>query len=380
MPIEGPIRELGVSDLLQLLCVSRRTGDLTAVHARSESSLTIRLEEGMIVGVAGLPPELRLGRLAVLWGRTSESEVARALTRQRSMAARRLGEILLEQDAIGEAEVRRLLDFQVAETIFEMLRWDDGQIGFQDEPPRSEGVIDIRLTTDSVLLDAVRRMDEMAEITGVDARLDPLPRLAEQGNGTAAVLSLRPLEWAALAEVDGTRTLRGIARALGRSELEVARALQALIVAGVVEMRITAERSSPAEPGTDDPVRSAIEAVTGFISSGDLVEANRRIEALLLRNPDSAMVHTLKGIVETKSGDAEGGLRHFDRAIEIDPLHEPAYFHLASALVGRGELKRARREIDTFLALASPADPRRSRANVLLAGLTQTLGALEESE
>ena len=109
MPIEGPIPDLGVSDLLQLVTLSRRTGRLDATGSGGEAWYTLWLEEGQIVGQAASEPELRFGRIAVLREGVSEEEVAGALSRQRQVAGRRVGELLVEQGAIDPGGVRELV-------------------------------------------------------------------------------------------------------------------------------------------------------------------------------------------------------------------------------------------------------------------------------
>lgn len=383
MPIEGPIPDLGVSDLLQLLTLSRRTGRLDATRTSGEAWLTLWLEDGQIVGQAGSEQDLRLGRIAVLREGVSEEAVTSALAEQRRAPDQRLGELLVDRGAIDGDAVRDLVRFQVEEGLFRLLRWTKGRLHFQEEDPRPAGSLDLRFSTDSILLDAVRRLDEWRMVTGVVDEEDPIPRLIEMDPGSATEVALSPLEWETLAEVDGRRSLGAIARRLARFELEVARAVRALLAARVVELPGVGEGvvasllggggGQPSEPASDDPIESG----TGAFDAGDIVEAGRLADRALVRQPDSVAANVLKGKVMQREGSLPEAVHHFDRAIELDPLHEPAYFHLASALVRCGELGRARGALDTFLALAAPEDPMRSRAAVLLSGLTQTLEALD---
>jgi hypothetical protein len=383
MPIEGPIPDLGVSDLLQLLTLSRRTGRLEATRTSGESWLTLWMEDGQIVGQASSEQDLRLGRIAILREGVSEEAVAGGIARQRATPDRRLGELLVDEGGLDGVAVRELVRFQVEEGLFRVLRWTMGRLHFQEEEPQPAGMLDLRFATDSILLDAVRRVDEWRMLTGVTGEADPIPRLIEADPSSATEVVLSPVEWETLAEVDGRRSMGAIARRLARHELEVARAVRGLVAARVVELPSVAADVVASllgvadghlhEPDGDDPVDDGLKA----LDSGDVEEAGRLADRVLARHPDSAAANVLKGMVMGRGGDLSEAVRHFDRAIELDPLHEPAYFHLASTLVRRGDLGRARGVLDTFLALAAPDDPMRSRAAVLLSGLTQTLEALD---
>lgn len=387
MPIEGPIPDLGVSDLLQLIALSRRTGRLEAFRTPGETPYILWLEEGQLSGQSGSTPDLLLGRIAVLRADLSEADLGEALTRQRAAPERPLGEFLVEQGAIDPSRLRELIRFQIEEGLFRLLRWSEGRLRFQDDEPRLHEGVRVRLPTDSLLLDAVRRVDEWRLATGCSSDLDPVPRLVDQEVGAAPVMALTPSEWETLAEIDGRRSLREIAGGLARAESEVAKAVRGLVAARVVEI-------SAADEGNEEPsvrnvlffdserrVRTAqdetLEAAAVALAAGALEEAGESVDTFLDRHPGSVAGHVLKGAILTRQGQMDDAVQVLDRAIALDPLHEEAYFHLAAALVRRGHLGRARGALDTYLALAAPDDVLRPRANVLLAGVAQTLEALD---
>jgi hypothetical protein len=238
MPIEGPVHELALTDLLQLLHLSRKTGRLSVRDGAGQSPVTLDLHEGALIGADRGVASSRLGRLLFLAGRASAAEVRAALEEQRARPGRRLGSILVEQGAVTRADVERQLRFQVEETVFDVVRLQSGHFRFEEARPADPGPIPLRMPTDAVLMDAVRRMDEWMEVTSTASEADPVPLLAPAAPGPA--LDLAPLEWEVLGEVDGERTTRAIAQALGRGELEVARALRSLAAAGVVTMATVA--------------------------------------------------------------------------------------------------------------------------------------------
>jgi hypothetical protein len=376
MPIEGPVRELAVSDLLQLVFLSRRTGRLFVKDEGTGRGVVLELENGALAGATGTGPEARLGRLLVGSGRATDAQIARALDDQRNNPDRRIGEILVANGAVRAAEVERHLRFQVEEAVFDLMRWQDGFLRFEEMPVSTGRSIEIRLPTDGVLMDAVRRLDEWAEVTATAPDPDPLPRLAAGGSGPGHPLTLAPPEWEVLAKVDGQTSLRKIALGLGRSELEVARAIFSLATAGVVEVTSRPAYGRGPESTEMDAEAGAIET---DLAAGHLDEAERRVRQLLATRPGAAALHVLNGRVMAGRSDWPAAIGAFQRAIEIDPLLPTAYFHLARASVRNGDLSGAGRALGTYRRLPDGSLKRRGVAERMAAGLAQLVGGLEEA-
>src|SRR5688500_1777783 len=176
MPIEGPVEELALADLLQLLHLSRRTGELS-VRAEDGTRVALLLETGALTGARAGDPELRLGRLLQRAGKVEESQIQRALERQRRSGVRRIGELLLEQGAVAVSDVERALRFQIEEVVLDLMRWRNGELRFEESLETEPGAIEIRLPVDAILMDAARRLDELNAVVPEDEG-DPLPRLA----------------------------------------------------------------------------------------------------------------------------------------------------------------------------------------------------------
>jgi tetratricopeptide (TPR) repeat protein len=375
MAIEGPVRELALSDLLQLLFLSRRSGNLFVRDDTGGQAVVLELEHGSLTGATGTSPETRLGHLLIGSGRATDGQVRRALGTQQVTPDRRLGEILAELGEVRAAEIQRHLRFQIEEAVFDLMRWKEGHLRFEEGEPRESGLIEVRLATDALLMDAVRRLDEWAEVTASAPNPDPLPRLAIAANGASASLSLQPLEWEVLGKVDGETSLRRIARGLGRGELEVARAIYGLATAGLVEM---GSRTALSVDSGSDLMEEEIRAAEAALVEGRVGEAELRVQPLLAMRPGAAALHVLRGRILASRHEWDAAMRTFDRAIEIDPLLPTAYFHLARAAARAGDLGRAGGALGTYQRLPDNSIARRNAAEKMAAGLEQLLGGLEE--
>src|SRR6266702_1307388 len=234
MAIEGPLRELGIHDVFQLLDLSRKTGALRVTSELRHNQGTIFFEEGTIIFAEIRSNPHPLGGLLMRTGKITEADLERARDmQQRQGDKRRLGEILVSLGALTPRELQRQVRFQIEEVVFEVMSWREGYFSFTEGPlsdvPTEAAV---RIPTEALLMEGARRIDEWSRIESRIPHLGVVPALAPAQEGGEGELDLLPPEWEMLAMIDGARDVRAIAAELGRSEFEVAKTLFGLASAG----------------------------------------------------------------------------------------------------------------------------------------------------
>src|SRR5216684_6193121 len=118
MAIEGPLRELGIHDVFQLLDLSRKTGMLRVTSELRHNAGTISFEDGAIIYAEIRSNPHPLGALLLRTGKITEADLERARDmQQRQGDKRRLGEILVALGVITQREVERQIRFQIEEEI-----------------------------------------------------------------------------------------------------------------------------------------------------------------------------------------------------------------------------------------------------------------------
>ena len=100
MAIEGPLKELSIQDVLQLLDLAKKTGVLTVRSDRWNDEAIVHFSKGEIVFAVRRRSTRRLGQLLMRAGKLTQRELDRALEIQRTNPTRRLAEILLEMGSI----------------------------------------------------------------------------------------------------------------------------------------------------------------------------------------------------------------------------------------------------------------------------------------
>jgi hypothetical protein len=311
---------------------------------------TIYFDDGAVIYAEIRSNPHPLGGLLLRSGKISEADLERARDMQaRQGDPRRLGEILVAIGAVSPRELQRQVRFQVEEVVFEVMGWREGYFSFTEGPlsdVNTEAMV--RISTEALLMEGARRIDEWARIEKRVPHLGVVPTYAPAAEG--GDLDLLPPEWEVLALIDGERDLRAIAATLGRSDFDIAKTLFGLESAGLIVLVDpgTAPRGRTSAP---DAVALVAEAEEAFVRQ-DLDRARAAAERAAAAQPHHPSVHLLLGRVHFAAGRPADAVEELRRALRLDPLLVPAYRLLGYALVQVGRFPEAVEQWDQWERLA----------------------------
>jgi tetratricopeptide (TPR) repeat protein len=369
MAIEGPLEELSIQDVLQLLELANKTGVLTVRSDRLNDEVIVHFNRGAIVFGVRRRSTRRLGQLLIRAGRLTQRELDRALELQRSDPTRRLAEILLEMGSVNEEELERQLRFQMEETVYEIMAWEEGYFKFEERSEIGEQRLLARVRVESLLMEGARRIDEWTRLEARVPNAEAVPVLAQPNERDTTPLDLKPDEWEVLAEIDAERDVRRIAADLGRSEFDIAKIIYGLVSTGVV---LVQERQSRVP---ELQLRQAAEHVESLLRAGKVDEAQKLAGELETSYPERVELALLAGRTLLAQNRLRAATEAFSRAVMLDPLSAEAHYRLGFAAVHTGELQRAMSAWETFVRLSGNGESRQLVAQALAAmrELTQVL-------
>jgi uncharacterized protein DUF4388/tetratricopeptide repeat protein len=340
MAIEGPLRELGIHDVFQLLDLSRKTGRLRVTSLLRDNEGAVYFDSGRVVAALIRSNPHPLGTLLMRAGKVAEGDLARARAMQAGdPQPRRLGEILVSIGALTTKELERQVRLQVEAVVFELMSWREGHFSFS-EGQLGEIPADAltSISTESLLMEGARRIDEWARIAHKVPHLDMIPALAAIDETHPSLLDLLPHEWEVLAMIDGRADLRTIATALGTSDFDVARIAYGLLSTGVIDLR---ERPRVTNAGADMPAENTLDAARKALRERRLPDALRLATRAAADAPDSLETRLVLARVlleERRDAEAEEELQ---RAQEIDPASALPLVERGRFAARRGALRDA---------------------------------------
>ena len=236
--LAGNLSEVQPSELLNFLHQAKRTGVLLARSGDTERGVV--LLEGNVAWACSNHPGERLGEMLVRGGAVERSQVDEALAEQGRLREKkpdagqvRLGQLLERRAGVKPEAMARALRHQVVEIFLGLLLLKSGAFVFLSGGDVKKLPADLGLDTEALLLDGLRRLDEMEELRDklplFSVRVAParkaLPKGTDGGRFSEEARLLLP-------HLDGKRNLAAAAAAAGLSEYEGTKAAFKLLEGG----------------------------------------------------------------------------------------------------------------------------------------------------
>ena len=269
MAFEGTLKDFALPDILQLISLQRKTGVLTL--DAPDDAATVYFQGGAVVGARfpRQPLEDRMRRLLPLRGLVTEAQMDEAEQAQ-AETGQRLWNVLVQRRLIPKEAWDQAVALEVQERLYRLLGWREGTYRFETRTSLDLGEGRIPpLTTQTLLLEGFRRLDEWPAVARRIPRLEGVLRLVRP-NEEIDLSALSERECRVLALVDGRRRAVDVADASGLGEFEACKALASLVEAGIVGLA----PDSGGEPAAAAPAATAARrfafAWTGWTGWGAL--------------------------------------------------------------------------------------------------------------
>jgi len=251
MALRGNLKDFSLPDVFQLVTFSRKTGVLRI--EREDGALgSVWFRDGDVFFAQSNWHTEPLGERLVRAQRLTPQALDRALKLRsgEGESGKRLGQILIDEGYITDKVLESFVSEQIQETIFDLMRWDEGDFDFEAMPEAVEEDIGLSVSIENVIMEGSRRLEEWTRIKKKIPSVDVVFKMATApGEGTFEI-SLKPMEWNLLLLVDGTRSVAELAHETDRTDFEVARIIYGLFSAGLLEFatdeeveRLRAERA-----------------------------------------------------------------------------------------------------------------------------------------
>ncbi|MEP6992845.1 MAG: DUF4388 domain-containing protein [bacterium] len=354
MAIEGPLRELGIHDVFQLLDLSRKTGALRVTSELRDDAGDVLFDGGRVIHASIRSNPTSIERILRQAGKIGDAEMdaANALPAEPALG---LGDRLVLSRAITQRELARQLRMAIENVIFELMSWREGFFSFEERPVADVPVdARIRISTESLLMEGARRIDEWSRIADKVPSLSVVPSLAPVDEERDAVLDLLPHEWEVLMMIDGERDLRALAGSLGSSEFEIAKIAYGLVSTGVIVLRPTERVSAGVLAAQSDSI-AALALVEEALAGGRPEDALAAARAAIVAGPDATAARLLAAKALGRLARHQDAVDELRRAVQADPITPDVHLQLGFAAARVGDFANARASWDHFLRLAPAA-------------------------
>lgn len=262
MALRGNLKDFSLPDVFQLVTFSRKTGVLR-IQREDGAEGSVWFRDGDVFFAQSNWHTEPLGERLVKAQRITPQALKRALEVRSGEPedGRRLGQILIDEGYITEKVLETFVSEQIQDTIFDLMRWDEGDFDFEAMPEVVDEDIGLSVSIENVVMEGARRLEEWTRIKKKIPSMDVVFKMATApGEGTFEI-SLKPIEWQLLLLVDGTRSVAELATETSRTDFEVARIVYGLFSAGLLEFATEEEiERNRAERAEREAKQAEIEA------------------------------------------------------------------------------------------------------------------------
>jgi len=347
MAIEGPIKELSLMDLFQLLAMSRKSGVLTLDCTRNVGQ--VFFVSGNIIRSTLQQGQEKLGQMMLSSGKLSKDQLDILLKEQASAKQKKkIGALAVVRGFATKNAVGAMLKTQ-EETVSTIMSWQEGYFRFEDMELVPDPDLAFVQITENVIMEVSRRLDEWSKIQSKLPDLDMVLTLAPGSDLTSARLDLRPEEWLILANIDGQKTARQVIASVGGREFETAKVIYGLCATGLV--KATALKG-PLSLDIQEPVMDPIKTGLELIKKDQLEKAIETFSEILIKEPDSPLAHLYLAEAYFKTESFDEAIMEYKLASQGRDDNPEINYCLGFAYAKIGRLELAVERWERFLSFS----------------------------
>ncbi len=260
----GRIGDVGIVDLLSFFNMFRKSGLLHFML--SGGNKTLCFQKGEIVYATSTFKEEEIGEILYNLGKFDRDALPGA--RQFANGTLPLGKILVDQNIISSKDLWAATRSQVETIVYNLFTFPEGSFLYTDTPLDESQVVSLSMSTQNLIMEGLRRVDERAVYMQKVKSLDAIPVLTGKMPNDLDSVSQKMV---AMVQA-GVGDVNELLRRSGAGEFDALRLLSHLIEKGVVVM--------------EEAPSVAVEGVLGEvvnIFNGVLVAMHRVVSA---KNPN----------------------------------------------------------------------------------------------
>lgn len=258
LDLQGNIERFTLPEIFQLVSSGRKTGTLGI--QRDDDIVMVYFKNGSVIYSYGPRKTYHVGRMLVEKGRITPDQLDEAINEQahQQSTGKRLGQILIDKGYIDRADLEEVIRHQVEELIYSLMSWERGSFKFYENQFPTEEEIVVNLSTENIVLEGMRRLDEMVRLKDYLPDFSVVYTLAPSEPEQKRDIAMEPEEWNILALVDGHRDINEVVNASPLESIETLKRMASLQLAGLIR---PAERRG----GNNDRLEKMVDRLSQLI-------------------------------------------------------------------------------------------------------------------
>lgn len=234
MALKGNLKDFGITQLLNLINLARKTGTLYLEGPQNKAYLCFR--EGTLVYAAADGQELSLLPLLQQSGKLTAEQVRVIAANAAGKPDRDVAMMLIQSGHIQQQEVVQSVRQHVLNLVYRVFSWNTGTFRFEPAELPIQGKLVTSIALENVIMEGSRRLKEWERLQDELPSLDVALKFAEKPNTPLRDVNLTVEEWRVISFVNPRNTIQQIAQYNSMSEFQIRKIVYGLLQAGLVEI------------------------------------------------------------------------------------------------------------------------------------------------
>lgn len=233
MALKGNLRDFTLYQLLNLINLARKTGEL-ALKAPDRTAVHLFFQGGKLIDAAVEGRDPTLAHVLLRTGKITEEQAQAVRQRASVNTDKELGLLLIHSGFLSQPDIVAGVRAYLLETIYSLFTWPEGDFLFTPNqlPPAER--ITVPLPLDNVIIEGSRRMQETTRLREELPDLNVPLKFIEKPSTSLRNINLSVEEWKVISFINSRNTIRQIADYLRIDEVKMRRLVFGLQAAGLV--------------------------------------------------------------------------------------------------------------------------------------------------
>ncbi|MGC9521020.1 MAG: DUF4388 domain-containing protein [Anaerolineae bacterium] len=250
MALKGKLEDFGITQLLNLINLARKTGTLYLQSPEDEEAY-LCFREGKLIYAAMAEVEGNLPAILHRAGVFTADHVRMIEENMPGRSDQDIAKVLITSGRLKQQVVLRHLREYVLNIVYQVFSWNRGTFRFEASALPVQGRITTSIALENVIMEGNRRLKEWELLHDELPDLDIALKFAERPSTPLRNINLSVEEWRVISFVNPRNTIRQIGQYNNMDELQIRKIVYGLLQAGLVEIvRPPRPMAAPVAPST----------------------------------------------------------------------------------------------------------------------------------
>ena len=255
MALKGKLEDFGITQLLNLINLARKSGTLYLQGPDEEAYLCFR--EGKLIYAVKVGVDDSLPALLQRAGVFTADHVQMIRDNMPGKSDQDIARVLITSGRLKQQVVLGHIREHIVSLVHQVFAWNRGTFSFEPAELPVQGKITTSIALENVIMEGNRRLKEWELLRDELPDLEIALKFAERPSTPLRNINLSVEEWRVISFINPRNTILQIAQYINMDELQIRKIVYGLLQAGLVEMVRPARPAAAGKPAA----RTATESV-----------------------------------------------------------------------------------------------------------------------